>query len=222
MGQDGSLTGEWEVEAMDFRQMTDAQLMEVFYQGDNAAMNELFARYRGRLVRFFRGRGLPEGTAEDGAQNVLLQVLGSREEEGKRYDPRRGDFLTWLFGTAYYEFLHALDARERDGRMVPFGGAPARSADGEAERFENNIPGDGPGPEEAFWQGWRRQAVQQCLSTLPERERKAVERWLATDGAEKLRELAVELGVPITTAHRLRQRAFEGMRNCLEDAGESG
>jgi RNA polymerase sigma factor (sigma-70 family) len=190
---------------------SDADLMEAFYAGSNEALSELFARYRERLLAFFRSRGLQPAAAEDRLQETLVKVLASRQPEAQhRFDPHKGEVAAWLFTTAYHQVLRALDERERAQKQV--------SLDTGEEPLP--LPSAEPGPDEAFWTDVQRQAVQACLCQLPdERQRLAVQRWLETEGGQKLRELAEEMGVAVATAQRRREAAFEAMRQCLEEAG---
>jgi RNA polymerase sigma-70 factor (ECF subfamily) len=193
---------------------SDAALMEAFYAGNNEALSELFARYRERLLAFFRSRGLQTAAAEDRLQETLVKVLASRQPDAShRFDPHKGDVAAWLFTTAYHQVLRALDERDRARKQVPLGEGE------EAGQF----PSTDPGPDEAFWNNVQREAVQVCLCQLSdERQRLAVQRWLETEGGQKLRELAEEMGVAVATAQRRREAAFEAMRRCLVEAGVGG
>jgi RNA polymerase sigma factor (sigma-70 family) len=197
---------------------TDAELMEAFYAGAAGALDQIYYRYKPRLAGFFRRRGLSEAGAEDKAQDVLTRVLLTREpgQQDRRYDPGRGTFAAWLFGIAYFEFLHALDVPEDRTVATP---APGGQGEGEASRYEDTLPGREPSPEEEFWAGWRRQQVHTCMGALPSREKEAVARWLVTEGAGRLRELAADLEVGVSTAFRVQRNAFQHMKECLEAAG---
>jgi RNA polymerase sigma factor (sigma-70 family) len=193
---------------------SDADLMEAFYAGNNEALSELFARYRERLLAFFRSRGLQTAAAEDRLQETLVQVLASRRPDARhRFDPHKGAVAAWLFTAAYHQVLRALDERERAQKQVSL----------DTGEDPPPLPSADPEPDEAFWTGVQQQAVQACLCQLPdERQRLAVQRWLETEGSQKLRELAEEMGVAVATAQRRREAAFEAMRQCLEEAGVGG
>jgi DNA-directed RNA polymerase specialized sigma24 family protein len=199
-------------------QRTDAELMETFYAGDGSALDEIYYRYRPRLIGFFRRRGLSDSGAEDKAQDVLACVLLTREpgQEERRYDSTRAAFAGWLFGIAYFEFLHALDVPEDRpaARNAPVGDKEDGSG-----RYEDTLPSREPFPEDQFWEGWRRQQVHSCMRALPSREKEAVSRWLISEGAGRLRELAADLEVGVSTAFRVQRSAFQHMKECLEAAG---
>jgi RNA polymerase sigma-70 factor (ECF subfamily) len=74
----------------------DEALMSRVAQGDRAAFETLFIRYREPVWRFFRRRVGDAGSAEELSQETFLAVLaGAKGYEG------RGLFRAWLFGIAF-------------------------------------------------------------------------------------------------------------------------
>jgi len=86
--------------------------LEALRSGDEAAFEELVARYHGPLLQLARShvRDLP--TAEDVVQETWLQALASL----KRFEGR-STFKTWLFGILL-NFARA--RRRRESRLLPF------------------------------------------------------------------------------------------------------
>jgi RNA polymerase sigma-70 factor (ECF subfamily) len=80
---------------------TDEQLMLDVQRGGREAFEQLFARYRDPMWRFFRRRVADPARAEELAQDAFVAVLQGRE----RYEPR-APFRSYLFGIAY-KLLHA-------------------------------------------------------------------------------------------------------------------
>jgi DNA-directed RNA polymerase specialized sigma24 family protein len=183
-------------------------------------MSELFDRYQSRLIGYFRKRGLEPATATEKADDTLFEVLSSRDPEAPhRFDPDRGAFASWLFTMAKYQYLHALDDVERERRA---GLLEEEAAPGQP--LKETVSDPHPSGDEEFWAEVERRAVegslQACLCQIEdERQRAAVQRWLETEGAHKLRELAAELGISTAGAGRARQAAFLAMRDCLVAAG---
>ena len=84
---------------------TDEGLMSRVRQGDKAAFETLFLRYRELIWRFFRRRVDERALAEELCQETFLAVLtGAGRYEG------RGTFRAFLFGIAFNVLM---DARRR-------------------------------------------------------------------------------------------------------------
>ena len=77
-------------------EIPDEALMARLGQGDRAAFETLFLRYREPVWGFFRRRVSDRGAAEELAQETFLAVLTGAE----RYEGR-GAFRSWLFGIAF-------------------------------------------------------------------------------------------------------------------------
>ena len=77
-------------------EIPDEALMSRVGQGDRAAFETLFIRYREPVWGFFRRRVGDTGSAEELTQDTFLAVLtGASRYEG------RGVFRAWLFGIAF-------------------------------------------------------------------------------------------------------------------------
>jgi RNA polymerase sigma-70 factor, ECF subfamily len=74
---------------------TDQQLVLAFQGGSREAFEELFARYREPVYRFFRRRLEHPGRAEELAQECFLALL----QNVTRYEPR-ASFRSYLYGIA--------------------------------------------------------------------------------------------------------------------------
>jgi RNA polymerase sigma-70 factor (ECF subfamily) len=75
---------------------TDEQLMLAYAQGQSAAFNALFDRYRQPVFGFFRRRVPDSARAEELAQETFLAVLRA----AFRYQPT-ALFRTWLYAIAF-------------------------------------------------------------------------------------------------------------------------
>ncbi len=79
---------------------SDEDLMLEFQRGSREAFEELFARYRQPLYRFFRRRISNDARADDLMQETFLAVIRSKV----RYEPR-SLVRTYLYGIALKQVL---------------------------------------------------------------------------------------------------------------------
>jgi RNA polymerase sigma factor (sigma-70 family) len=97
--------------------------------------------------------------------------------------------------------IDRLRARERDRRHLAKYGA------GRPEAHES--------PEAALEAAERVAAVRRCVAGLPEPERSMIELYQQGLGDMTLEEVAEVLGVATATAHRIKERAMQRLRECL-------
>jgi len=86
--------GPWE-ELLEIEMTSDEDLMLQFQNGSREAFEELFARYRQPLYRFFRRRISNDARADDLMQETFLAVIRAKV----RYEPR-ALVRTYLYGIA--------------------------------------------------------------------------------------------------------------------------
>ena len=122
--------------------ISDEALMLDFQRGSREAFEELFARYRGPILGFFRRRLETGERAEDLAQETFLALVRA----ASRYEPR-AQFRTYLYGIA----LKLLANEHRKHRNAP-------SADANHEPVVEELP------DKALW-------VRQSLAKLEGSER---------------------------------------------------
>jgi len=122
--------------------ISDEALMLDFQRGSREAFEELFARYRGAILGFFRRRLDIGERAEDLAQETFLALVRAVS----RYEPR-AQFRTYLYGIA----LKLLANERRKYRSAPF-------ANADSEPVVDELP------DKALW-------VRQSLAKLEGSER---------------------------------------------------
>jgi len=122
--------------------ISDEALMLDFQRGSREAFEELFARYRGAILGFFRRRLETGERAEDLAQETFLALVRA----ASRYEPR-AQFRTYLYGIA----LKLLANERRRDRNTPL-------ADADHEPVVEDLP------DKALW-------VRQSLARLEGSER---------------------------------------------------
>jgi RNA polymerase sigma-70 factor, ECF subfamily len=181
----------------------DHELIADYYACNDETLTELHHRYSARLEGFLRVSGLSQSEAEDLTQEVWIRIMNTKYpspgSRARAYDPQAGaSFRTWLF-TITKRLL--LDAMRRQGRTITF------------STLERGTQ------EEEILARQQQRDVHECMNRLPPRERIAVALWLETEGAMTLQDLANTLEASVATAHRVLRRAFELIRECLEQRG---
>ncbi len=87
----------------------DRELMARVKEGEQTALELLFARWEGRVFAFFYRLGGPPDRLGDLAEEVLVSVYRQRH----RYDPNRA-FAPWLYGIARLVWKDHLRRRRRE------------------------------------------------------------------------------------------------------------
>jgi RNA polymerase sigma factor (sigma-70 family) len=177
--------------------------MLAYRDGDNAAFEILYSRWRGPLYRYFLRQCDHAGQADELFQDVFIKVIGA----AANYEPT-ARFSTWLFRIAHN---HLIDHWRKLGRE-PVDPLPI-DADG------NDGDLDPPAPESAIpeRQLEGRQlgaALVAAISSLPDVQREAF--LLAEEGGMTLEEIAALAGVGRETIKSRLRYATAKLRNILE------
>lgn len=182
---------------------TDEGLMLAYRDGDAAAFEALYARWRGPLYRYFLRQCGHAGQADELFQDVFMRVIGAA---GNYQASAR--FSTWLFRIAHNRLV---DHSRKIGRepVDPL----ASDQDGDDCAF------DPPAPQHAApeYQAERKQlglALLAALSELPELQREAF--LLAEEGGLTLEEIAFVSGVGRETIKSRLRYASAKLRHKLE------
>ena len=176
--------------------MEDAELLEAWRAGDDAAGRELCTRHFDSIYWFFRNK--IDGGAEDLVQETFLAIARNRDSLG-----RSASFRTYLFTVARSKLLDALRAR-----------APGR----EVDPLESSIADLGLSPSRVIDARREQVLLLSALRKLPVDLQVLLELYYF----EKLksRELAEILGIPHGTVRSRLRRALELLRIELADASE--
>lgn len=158
----------------------DETLMLAYANGDMAAFEALYGRYRGPLYRYFLRHVSDATTANDLYQGCWEKVIGARQ----RYSAS-APFKAWLFRIAHN---HLVD-HYRGNR--PTGELP------------DELPADNPGPEHALDAAQQQARFRAALAQLPDEQREAL--LLRLESGLGVEEIATITGVRAETAKsRLR------------------
>jgi RNA polymerase sigma factor (sigma-70 family) len=164
---------------------TAADLGERLAAGDDAALEECYARF-GRPVLAFLRRYVGPDEAEDVLQRTFLDVW----RNAARYDPHK-PLSTWVFTIAHHRAVDTL--RKHRPAVVAI------------ETIRDLVGEDGRVVAERH--AWAAE-VRGALAQLPDHQREALEMSYFEERTQA--EIAAAIGVPIGT---IKARMSRGMRN---------
>lgn len=182
---------------------TDEGLMLAYRDGDAAAFEALYARWRGPLYRYFLRQCGHAGQADELFQDVFMRVIGAAAS----YEPT-AKFTTWLFRIAHNRLV---DHWRKSGREPLDPLAP--NGDDDDAALDPPAP-DHVGPERRAEQQQLRAALLAALNELPDVQREAF--LLAEEGGLTLEEIAAVSGVGRETIKSRLRYATAKLRNKLE------
>jgi len=176
------------MEIADYIVADDRRLVRLVLEGDNAAFEYLFDRYRDAILRLFVQRsGSPEDAA-DLLQETFVKVFIHLD----RYSPEY-TFGQWVYTIARNTFIDFVRRRQADLPIDERFAAPASSA---------------PNPEESVINSQQRVQIDRYIARLPEHYRTLIrmrffDEYSYEEIADKLR---LPLGTVKTQIHRARGR----------------
>lgn len=180
-------------------EMTDESLMLAFRDGEEAAFDLLYRRYRGRLYRYLLHQCAHPATAEELYQDVWLRVVRARS--GYEVSAR---FSTWLFRIAHNRLMDHFRSEQR-AALASYEEEPDR----EPAAAENERPDR---------LAERRRVAQQLvdeIDALPPAQREAF--LLAEEGELTVAEIAAATGVGRETAKSRLRYALARLRRALRE-----
>lgn len=185
----------------------DVALMLRVRDGDEAALEEIYARYQRPVLNFIFRMVRDRALAEDLTQEVFLRLWRSRG----RYEPM-ALFTTYLFQIARNAALNEIDRRGReplvsgDGR----GGEP-----GDPEIAASREPPDlHPGPALQADLNETRHIVEEAVAALDEKHRAVFV--LGYFQGFRYREIAEILDIPVGTVKSRMAHAEKKVRSRVE------
>ncbi|TCJ18173.1 RNA polymerase sigma factor [Parasulfuritortus cantonensis] len=177
--------------------------MLAYRDGDAAAFEVLYGRWRGPLYRYFLRQCAQAGEADELFQDVFMKVIGAAPS----YQPT-ARFPTWLFHIAHNRLIDHWRKRGRE----PLDPLPA-DADGDDCEWQVAAPeADRPDRQVAGKQ--LAEALAAAVADLPEAQREAF--LLAEEGGLTLEEIAALAGVGRETVKSRLRYAAAKLRKFLE------
>lgn len=182
----------------------DKWLMVRFRDGQVAAFEELYARHKGPLYRYFLRQGCGGDRSAELVQEVWLKIIAAKD----RYQPA-AKFTTYLYRLAHHCFV---DELRRTARRIeqPNGASACDVAELPAA--------SGSDPQAGAMQAEATRRFRSALDALPSEQREAF--ILKQEAALSLAEIAFVTGVGVDTAKSRLRYAFDKLRRQLRD--ESG
>ena len=181
---------------------TYEECVEQLIQRKPGALQALFDRYA-PLVFHIASQSLDLGAAEDIVQDVFISVW----RKADTFDPGRGALKSWLLQIAHFRILNELRSRSRRPRMDP---------EVDPQVLED-LPDPNPGPVEAAWGEYRKEAVRAAVKRLPPSQRQALS--LAFFGDLTHDQVASALNLPVGTVKTRIRTALQKLRFILAPAG---
>jgi RNA polymerase sigma factor (sigma-70 family) len=165
-------------------------LVQVRDQQDRAAFAALFRHFAPRVKAFLMKSGASAALAEECAQEVMATLW----QKAHLFDPARASVATWVFTIARNKRIDALrKARRAEPEELDWG--PEAEPD-QAEAMEAQEETDRLG---------------RALASLPEKQRKLIERAYYGDLSHS--EIAAETGLPLGTIKSRIRLALDKLRH---------
>lgn len=182
---------------------SDAQLVTFALDGDSAAFETLFRRYREEIYNLCLQRTF--GNREDAsdlAQDTFVKVFVNLD----RYDPKY-TFGQWIYTIARNTFIDYVRRRRDDLPIDSLKGAvPAVASDADET------------PDQHIMNEQHGLLIERCMASLPEKYRQMAEmRFIRQLSYE---EIAEQLGLPIGTVKTQIHRARERLCKLITDKAD--
>lgn len=180
-------------------EISDERLMLAYRDGDAAAFERLYSRYRTRLYRHLAHQCADACLAEELYQDIWIKVIAARRD----YEPL-AKFSTWIFRIAHHRLIDHYRRHSRDT----------------ASRYDSENIDEIAGPIQANpLHQFERQTIAQrlcaALTALPEPQRETF--LMAEAGGLSLEEIATATACGRETAKSRLRYAIGKLRHSLED-----
>jgi len=170
---------------------TDEQLMQRYANGDAQAFDQLYARHRGPLYRYFNRQVNDAATANDLYQGAWEKIIKAR----RKYRPS-APFTVWMYRIAHN---HLVDHYRRS--------RPVDSVETET------LPDDRPGPVQSVMDGEQNEQLRAGISALPVEQRNTL--LLKLETGLKLEDIARISGVSRETVKSRLRYAVNKLKQVL-------
>ncbi|MBI3014364.1 MAG: RNA polymerase sigma factor [Candidatus Tectomicrobia bacterium] len=168
----------------------DQKLMARVKEGEETALELLFAKWEGPLFAFFYRKGCPPSWIEDLTEEVLVSLYRRRN----RYDTNR-PFAPWIFGIARLVWNDHLRHSKRGGHRI------------ESLEAARNAQSSDPGPARVVEAREKTDMIRRAIEQMPEDQKEAF--ILRHYHGLSYEEIAQALEAPLGT---VKWRIHEAMR----------
>ncbi|MBX3647648.1 MAG: RNA polymerase sigma factor [Rhodocyclaceae bacterium] len=188
-------------------EMSDEALMLAYREGDAAAFEALYRRWRGRLYRYLLRQCGNAAQADELFQDIWLKIVGAR----RGYEVA-AKFSTWLFRIAHNRLI---DHYRTQGRaalvsLVSYDDDPA-----DADRVAGLPAAASSQPEAIIERKALAHELVRHIEALPAAQRETF--LLSEEGELTLEEIAAATGVNRETAKSRLRYAVNKLRAALRD-----
>ncbi len=192
------------------QELSDSDLMMLVKQGDYAAFDELYNRYRKPVLRFLFSLTWDHDVAEDALQEVFLRLYRARD----RYQPT-GQFSTYIFQIAKNYYLAQARKKKARGEEMSL----AHEDRNGFRPFENLRVNERIEPEVHLLEEYRKHGIRRAIAALPEHLKLVFVMSHFED--MKYAEIAEVLGIAVGTVKSRMFAAVTTLRALLkEDTNE--
>ncbi len=174
----------------DFNKMSDAELLELYKQGQESAFQEIVSRYKNGLYTFLKQFLNRQELVEDVFQETFMQLFNSIDS----FDQSR-PLRPWLFTIAANKAKDALRKWQRTAAVTI--GSIADSQDISFDEMLNTITSDKTFPSDELEKGETSLRVAHILAEMPENLREIIN--LAYFNKFSYKQMADILSIPIGT-----------------------
>jgi RNA polymerase sigma-70 factor (ECF subfamily) len=191
---------------VDWRAMTDAEIMLRVREGDDVGFNFLIEKYRKPIVNFMYRMVHNQAVAEELAQEVFLRVYRSRQTYRAE-----AKFTTWLYRIATNLGVnHARDTKHERAAQTIYLDQPDPETGTTPDVADMH-----PGAEEEMVKDERMKAIRKHVMALPERQRTAVlmHKYQGLD----YKEIGAVLRLSESATKSLLFRAYQTLRERLKE-----
>ncbi len=184
--------------------MSDEALMLAYREGDAAAFEALYRRWRGRLYRYLLRQCGAAAQAEELFQDVWLKVVNAR----RGYEAA-AKFSTWLFRIAHNRLVDHYRARGR-AALASYEDDPE-----DADRVAALPAPESGQPETLLERKALAEVLVRHIEALPAAQRETF--LLSEEGELTLEEIAAATGVNRETAKSRLRYALNKLRSALKE-----
>lgn len=174
----------------DFNKISDAELLELYKQGQESAFQEIVSRYKNGLYTFLKQFLNRQELVEDVFQETFMQLFNSIES----FDQSR-PLRPWLFTIAANKAKDALRKWQRTAAVTI--GSIADSQDISFDEMLNTITSDKTFPSDELEKSETSLRVAHILAEMPENLREIIN--LAYFNKFSYKQMADILSIPIGT-----------------------
>lgn len=192
---------------MEYKQLTDQQVVGFALKGRESAYRELIDRYQRPVFSLIHRMVRDREQAEDLAQDSFIKVLNALH----RYKPEY-KFSSWIFKIAHNTALDHL--RKKTPEAFSLEGSPHADAEEEAQATSIAAVAGDRTPEEYASDRELAAEIEEALDGLRPEYRSVIVLWHIE--GRPYEEIAEILGVPLGTAKTHIHRARKELRGMLE------